>query len=329
MYYALVVVRLTPAVAVVGSVLGMLAAGCLPGDERPAPASVELAVEAAETSSAGFVSDDGWQIDLDRLLAALGTVRLEGETCNAYNDAWYSRVFDFARPLDEPTKVALVHGIGDCRLEFRLRSPQDDSILGEGVSEAEVDVMRVESDDAWIDEPQRVSVLVRGSATKDGRTLGFDWSFRKRYDIADCMAPEGGGRSPSDLDLQSDAALERTAEVEASALFRVPAPLPPGHDEDEVLTEDPAAGVPTRFEMFANADSGENGDGDGRVTLEELMHIDANTGETFPTGAGHLGPPDGQAPQGVRPLADVLYDRMVPAIVRLEGSPCLAEVDDD
>ena len=321
-------VRLAAAV-LVGSALAPFCAGCLPGDDRPVPASVELAVEANATSSAGFVTDDDWHVDFTLLLAALGTVRLEGESCNAYNEAFYSRVFDFAQPLDEPTKVALVHGIGDCRLEFRLRAPQDDSIVEEGVAAAEVDAMRVEAYDAWVDEPRRVSVVVRGSATKDGRTVGFDWSFRKRYDIADCAAPEGGGRSPSYLELQSDAVVERTAEVEASALFRVPAPLPPGHDEDQVLAEDPAAGVPTRFEMFANADTASNGDGDGVVVLEELLFIDADTGETIPS-VGELGPADGGTPTPPpRRLADVLYDRMVPAIVRLDGSPCLAEVDDD
>ena len=325
-YYA-VPVRRGTATSFAGLLLVSAGGGCLPDDTRPEPASLELAVRSADTSSEGFVTDDGWQIELDELLAAIGTVRIEGGGCNPYNTAWYTRVFDFARPLDEPSKLALLYGVGDCSLRFRLRSPQDDSILSAGVSQAAVDAMRVEEADLWSPSGERVTLRVRGRARKDDREMSFAWDFRARYDVRTCYDADGG-RTPTEVDLQSGAALERIVDIDATALFRIPRSLPVQGENEDPYPTDPAAGVPVRFDMFARADGGLTyhgtlGPEDGEITLAELWSLDADTGEPI-DGEWHPGDA-GDAP---RSLGTALYLQMAPAIVRLEGGPCFSTIDD-
>ena len=227
--------------------------GCLPGDTRPTPGRVYVTTEAAPTNVDGVATDDGWQIDFERLLVGLGNVDLEGASCNKYSEARYSRLFDFTIEA-EPQKVGLAYGLGDCRLEIGIRPPSDDAAHGVGITSADVETMRREVLDPWVDEPERTSVYVVGTASRDGEQKRFEWSFRERYNMENCQ-PGENGELGSDLDIAGDDDLQMTVILHGEELFRA----------------SDAADAPLRFDELAAADA----DLDGEVTLVELDELDA------------------------------------------------------
>src|SRR5215212_2206494 len=173
--------RRAPALAASLAALSLPSTGCLPSDNRPLPGSVEVMVQGTDELLHPLSTSDGWTIQVDRLLVGLGTVELHGEECNIYGQAHYSRLFDVAQPLPADQKLALVHGLGECSLEFRMRAPQNDALLGPGVVTGDVEAMRIEVLEDGIDEPQRTSVWATGQATRaDGTSKRFDWMFRRR-----------------------------------------------------------------------------------------------------------------------------------------------------
>jgi len=207
----------------------------------------------------------------------------------------FDRLFDFAQPMDGPQKVALVYGLGDCHLGYELSPPEDDALLGSGATGADLEQMRAEQDDAWIDEPERTSVHARGSASRGGVTKRFEWVFRMEYDVEKCEpGPDGGG---SALDIDGGEALEMTIVVDPAELFR------DGSDLD----------APLRFDALAASDA----DGDDRITLEELDDVAAPVSTDAETGT-----------ESTDSLANLLYDTLVPRVARPAGSgECEVELD--
>jgi hypothetical protein len=286
-----------PLIALLLASLG--AAGCLPDDNRPTPGSVQVNVEGSEELLEPVASADGWTITVERLLVGLGTVELHGTGCTIYDQAYYSRLFDFAVPLPPPHKLALVYGLGDCTLEFRMRAPHPNAVLGPGVQQADIDAMRIELYTDYDDEPQRASVWVRGRATREDVEKQFEWEFRRRYNFKECP-PGPEGQPGSALPIAAGDALEQTVVVDGSELFRV------GTAEDEQL----------EFEPFSLADA----DGDGEITLDELAEASAPAVMPAAEGAADL--------QGMT-LAEHLYDNLVPQMVSLAGAgKCNVELDD-
>jgi hypothetical protein len=276
--------------------------GCLPGDTRPEPGSVYVTTTASPAATAGLATPDGWSISFERLLVGLGSVQLEGDGCNPYGEARYTRLFDFARSMDAPQKVGLVYGLGECELELRLRAPQEDGLLGPGVTKADLDFMRVEADDAWVDESEDISVYVLGQATRGALTKRFEWKFRDRYDIEEC-SPGPDGALGTSLDIAGGQAFEMTIVVDPTELFRESAP-----PEGEAVA--PAA--PLRFDALADADA----NGDDAITLEELDEVPTPAWEGY----------EGSAEPSI---ADLIYQRLVGQTTKPAGSgPCKAERDD-
>ena len=284
-----------------------LGAGCLPPDTRPTPGSVYVSAEPSEAVAHGFTTADGWDIVFDRLLVGLGDVSLDGDGCNSYSETHYDRLYDFAAGGQQ--KVGLVYGLGACELRFRMRSPSSDAVLGEGVSQSDVDSMRTEVGDVYVPEG-RTTLYVRGHASRKTITKHFEWSFRHGYTLKNCPA-EGDAGQASAIQIQGGDELAKQIVVRGEELLR------PSADDD----------APLRFDLLAEADA----DGDQAITLDELAKVPApppeetDAGADAGTNAWDASAPDG----GALSLADVVYEALVPRIARLENSgACEAEARD-
>lgn len=251
----------------------------------------------------GFKTSDGWSVTFERAIASLGSIDFDLDTCIEYGEAHYRRVIDYA--VADRERLAIIHGLGECGVEFRIDSPSDDSLLGAGVSEADLALMRTEASDPYA-EDARVSLWVRGRATKAGVTKSFDWKFRHGYELNHCQNP-GGGRFVSEVDLQSGQTLAWTIEVRVEEVFRV-------------ATDDRA---PIELDALAAADA----DDDGKITFEELAVAPAPVSE-FPSA-----PPepdhDDEPVELDGTYGSLIYEALFPRVVRLMGGgPCAAELRD-
>jgi hypothetical protein len=278
-----------------------LVAGCLPDDTRPPPGSVLVTLAATEELLEPLPTADGWTIALERLVIGLGTVELHGEDCTPYAQAHYSRLFDFTEPVAPDQRLGLVYGLGTCSLEFRVRAPHTDALLGPGVGRADIEAMRIEVLEDGNAEPQRTSVWAVGEATRaDGTSKRFDWMFRRRYNIKEC-APGPEGQPGSSLEIHGGETFEHTVVIDGAQLFR------PGAASDSPLVFDP----------FAAADAND----DGAITLAELSEV------TIPIDPEVI--PEGGTSQLLgRTVADLLYEVQLPRLAGLEGAGiCNAEID--
>jgi hypothetical protein len=288
-----VLARLTAAIAGLAALAG---SGCLPDDTRPTPGQVDVHVAPTDWS---IDTDDGWHIELTKVLIGIGALELEGTDCVHYNQTRYTRLFELtlAQPHQQP--VGLAYGLGECDLGFDLRTPESNSLLGDEATEEDITEMRVAADDAWVSEPEPTSVYVRGDASSGGTSKRFEWRFRKQYEIKQCSdGPDGGAGTSMTID--SDDRISRSLTVWMTSLFR------DGEQGEAPLT----------FAEMAAADTNL----DDRITLEELETVPAPTG-------GEGGAPGGPEPESPS-LADRLYDERVPGMVRPSGSgPCEVEID--
>jgi len=289
--------------------LASLATACLPGDTRPEPASVYVTVEPSERVALGIETDDGWRITFDRLVLAVGNIDFEEDdaACNPYAEAHYDRLFDFAVTGRE--KVGTAYGLGTCRIEFRLRSPSFDALLGPGATARDVAFMRIRGTDRFSGDEQ-ASVLTIGAAVRGDVAKRFDWVFRRSYEITSCETEAGGFATT--LELAEGAAGELRLEVRGEELFRS-------------LADDRAQ---LRFQPLADADA----DADGLVTLDELSKA-----PRVPVGSGGLGPGNGSTGEGsgAAPEAPadpsgsleyLIYEELLPRLLRVRGAgPCETE----
>jgi len=261
--------------------LGLLV-GCLPPDTRPPPAEVLVDLRAASTTLDGVTTADGWRVRFDRVLVTVGSAGLRGDACDEYSGSGYTRVLDGR--LAKSQKVGLMYGLGTCKFQFRARNPETDSLLGEGITETDRNVLRIPGTDPF-ETDKGTTYFVRGSAEKAGVRKTFEWSFRRpRLAYDDCKTDAAA--SP-EFTLSEDGARTIELEVHAEALFL---------DGLDLGT------AQLRFEPFAAAD-----DGDGAITLDELSKrslVDA--GITLV-----------DAPAGWKTLADLLYQGSFPKIVRV------------
>jgi hypothetical protein len=280
---------------------------CLPGDTRPTPGRLLVSAEPASTTMQSISTADGWTITLDRFLVGMGGGELEGEECNDYAEARYSRLFNFLVP--ETQKVCELYGLGDCNLEVRLRSPGEDAILQKGVTAADLEFML--QSDLNIPLPPEVlafggfgtTVFLRGQATRAGETKRFEWKFPSRLSLSDCGF-ETDTTYASDLTLKGGDDVNWVVAIHAEEIFRE-------------LPEDAA---PLRFDQLAAADA--NADGD--VTMQELFKAPAPMIEM-----------DDEIPElddaeifGRGMMAGYLSQTTMARIVYLDGRPCKEPKDD-
>lgn len=286
--------------------LGLVGSGCLPGDERPEPGSLFVTAGPNQATANGFATPDGWDVTFDRFVTAVGHVRLSKSSCNPYGEPHYTWLFDFTEA--EREKVALIYALGDCGLEFDFRPPDYDSPLGAGATAADKTFMRVPASDAFGTD-QRIAVIARGSAERGGVTKRFDWHFRHRYEIKECPSASGDG-FVSDVTLEGGDELTLHIIVRAEELFRQAA-------IDE---------APLHFDRFAEADA----DGDGAITLDELIEVDAPLDNGLGgTGGADAGAPDGGSAAATLSLAELVYLHLLGRIMLLEGGgTCAAEHED-
>lgn len=295
-----------------GVVLSMTA--CLPGDLRPEPGSVLVTGEPSPATANGFVTDDGWQVAFDRLLIGLGNVDLGGApdggerdseaTCNGYSETNYEWLVDFGAA--ERTKVGLVYGLGTCSVDFSLRSPSDDTVLGIGATEGDAARMGTIASDEFA-EDAGVALEVQGSASKDGVALRFDWAFRRSYQLSECRTAEGE---------------ELVSVVELTAAEQVTLPLQVrGEELFRRAASDRAA---LQFGLFAAADL----DGDGSVTMIELAEVEAppEAAVVETPVASEEGDDEDEPIEPPETMADLVYGFLMARVVRVSGGgACVAE----
>jgi len=306
--------------------VGLLALGCLPGDERPEPGELFVAAEPSAATKDGFTTSDGWTIVFDRVLMTVGHVFLEedsnseftgssGPPCNMYTRGGYNRLFDF--PAIDREKVAVVFGLGTCAVSFGLFPPSEDTLLGPGVRSVDVTYMQERS--ASDDYDDAVIAIVRGRSTDGQVEKRFNWSFAGAHSARECLTTGslggGSGDEPpgvvSIVELHGGQSSSLTLEARAEELFRV-AP----HDDE-----------PLHFDRFAEADA----DSDGVITLDELDEVDAPTptiegagiaGGTGTGGSSTIAPPNDSEIS----LLDLVKYGLVPKMVRIKGGgPCLTD----
>lgn len=290
----------------------LLASSCLPADTRPSPGSVYVTAAPSDETRNGFTTEDGWQITFDRFVTSVGSIDLDSdpnsdediETCSAYSEARYDRVFDFTA-VDHPQKVGLVYGRGLCSVEYRFRAPSDDSLIGTGATAEDVQRMRLQQADAYTeDEEARVSLIVVATATSGEETKRLQWTFRHQYELDRCVEPSSKDEYVSVHELADQKEVELTIQIRAQELFRT--------DNDDA--------APTQFGVYADADA----DADGNVTMGELDEADVPFGrwEEDEQDEGF----DDEPREAPETLLEALYVWLLPRVSRIEGGgPCRAE----
>lgn len=294
-------------VPIVAAATALLCSTCLPDDDRPVPGSVLITAEPNRAISAGFETADGWSISFDRFVTALGGVDLDSDpdgrddSCNAYSDARYDWLFDFTVASRE--KVGIVYGLGTCSVEFRLRSPSDDTVLGAGVDSSDADFMRTLGPDLYA-PAQRIALFARGEARRGDVTKRFEWSFRNGFEYDRCPTADGD-------DYVSVFSLEGGDAISLGLLVR----------GDELFRSAPVDDAPLAFDRYAAADLDDN----DLIDLQELAQAEAPPSDDWfdaiePTeGAPILGPPVS--------MADLLYLWLLPRVIRMEnGGACSVEL---
>lgn len=286
---------------------------CLPADTRPAPARIDVSVSGSPLVTSGIASDamtDGWSVSFDRVLVSLGNASVDGDACTNYSEADYRRIFDAS--IVQPKKLATLYGLGTCGFVFREINPSLDSVLSDGVSNAEMTTMITPGHDQYTDAAKQgdtgITVWFRGNAQKAGVTKTFDWSYRlRRVFVRDCVASHGA--SPLRLSLQGGDTLALDIELHPEVLF---------HDRLDPIT------AQLRFQPFADADD-EFGNKDGAVTLDELGNM---TLENAGVSVADI-TIDDAAVSNITTFEDFVYLGLFPQIARLAGTAaCTIEVKD-
>lgn len=294
-----------------GSMLtgAVLFSGCLPGDIRPEPGRVYVTAEASAATTEGFSTDDNWTIRFERLLVGIGNVSLEGQDCNEYSGSGYDRLFEFT--LSGAQKLGEAYGLGACDIEFRLRSPSDESLLQKGVSAGDHEFMR-ELTLEGVEIPEnlpfngrlpRTGVYARGTATRGGVVKRFDWKFIVgRYELSNCENAVDGSKT-------SLVNLKAAEDLRLAVTF---------HGED-LFRDGIAPGDLHRFDRLAAADA----DMDGNITLVELSAVPAPEVE----GEVPIDDDDDLIPR-LPGWAGFMTEQLLPRMAYLDGSRCRLRPDE-
>ncbi len=234
------------------------ATACLPVDDRPPPGI--LTVTLTSDDSLGperkpFDTDDGWTVSFDSFVMSVGYTRLGlSDACSDYAGSLFGPGRGYNRLIQlnaaEEQRVSAVRLIGTCSLQFWNREPEDDSVLGEGVTEKLRDRLRKKKDDPFTKD-LGTTLYVKGHAVRGEKRKTFTWSFRQAIRHRSCQVTTESGVERG-VQLESDETREYDLHVLGKLLFLAS----PSSTE-------------LAFEPFASADD-EYGNADGRVTLTEL-----------------------------------------------------------
>jgi hypothetical protein len=287
--------RLALAACAIGAAIG-IAVACVPADTRPAPGVLSYTVSPSDAVMHGTTTSDGWSISFARVLLVIGNAGL-GDQCTIYGEANYDRILDVTH--DGGQHLGILHGIGQCDVDYRIEAPTEDAILGEGVTDDDKTRLRTPGGDAYV-PLGGVSIEMSGTATRGGVQKRFAYSFRPRVRYQKCaLDPEAG--LPA-VDLQTGSDLVYDVRIEAEAILR----------------DDIDASAPLRFDAFANADT----DGDGLITLDELRAVPIDVvrdGGAFEAGTYEVD--EAGVLQRGRPIlienfGDYVYRLLLPTIAR-------------
>ncbi|MCK6536511.1 MAG: hypothetical protein L6Q84_26365 [Polyangiaceae bacterium] len=276
--------------------LGLVALGlcsaCLPAETRPPPGELTLTATADPAVLAPIATADGWSVSFDRILMSIGFLTLgKSDDCDSYAGANYGRLLDFGR--SEPQRVGAVYAIGRCDVGFALAEPPPNTVLGAGVSAADLSFMREKGSDKYASD-RAISFFVAGTAARSGKTKTFHFALRRALVYEECRAPDG--QAPT-VALGSDESVAFDLRVRAQALLQ--------DDLDDQVAK-------LAFDPFARADD-EAGDRDGEVTLDELGKLPL----------GELGKASGAWATDTskwKSFRDYLYLGLAPTVLRFEGT---------
>lgn len=279
--------------------LAALSPACLPKDTRPPPSSVLFTAspsDALASQSTQTATEDGWQISFRRALITLGRASLDGDGCNAYSEARYSRVLSLiGAPAEE--KISESFALGHCDFGFSVINAESDSLLGSGATADDVSFLRTLGNDKYAGS-SGISFYVEGEATRGDQHETFAWKFRGRMRSSEC-AQTLDGVPVRGLDLAQDGATSVDVRVAPELLF-----------SDNL----DAGKAKLRFDAIAAADT-LTGDNDGEVTLDELGQVpfaDVTSADSYAPGE----------PGGLTftTLEDFVYLGVAPTVVRYRGS---------
>lgn len=281
------------ALTVFAAVAAPWVSGCLPQDTRPPPGELLVTATSDDALAQGFISDDGWSVGFDRVLIAVGHASVEGDECIGYSDPDYGRLLEMTRTGSQ--KVSVAFALGQCEFDWELSTPNEDAVLGAGVTEADRTLMRTPGDDAYA-KNSGLSIYLDGAGTKNGVTKRFAWSYRHRIDSATCKATvDGVVREGVKLTENGSTTVDLT--VGGATPFR------------SRYLDGPSA---TAFEPFANADVND----DGIISLEELGAVELSGLSGFDDGS-----------EKWETLADFLYLGQFRKFIRYRGNgTCEQEV---
>lgn len=243
---------------VVAIVIGLFggATSCLPSDTRPAPGSLTLVVTSDDQHA--LETTDGWSIAIDRLLIGIGNASLRTgignaslRRCTPYSDTFYGRLLDGRLSTDQ--KLSVIYGLGQCYFDFSTLFPHSDTLLGEGVSEADREMMRGPTERPTGPPGRGFAVALAATATRGTVVKRMHWMFGQTTPYFNCAWTTSASRS--DLDLQSDQHI---------TLHIVPRP-------EALFYDDIGVNAALRFDLFADADTA--GNADDEITLDELGAI--------------------------------------------------------
>jgi hypothetical protein len=234
---------------------------------------------------------DGWSVAVDRLLLGIGHASLAfSRNCIRYSDSGYMRLLDARLPKEQ--KLSLLHGFGQCYVEFFVRPPDPDTLLGEGVSEMDKTSMMGTQDRPSAPPLGSIAIDFAATATRGGETKQLRWGFRHTIPYFKC-ASTAGGVPPQPIELRSDEDLTFHAIIRAAAFFG---------DDNSATTAMP------RFDPIAAADT-TFGNDDGDITLDELGEVSIDVArQSGAYGTGHLG-------TRPRSLEDYMYLVLLPQLV--------------
>ena len=233
------------------------AVSCLPVDTRTPPGSLFLTLVSDNEPS--VTTADGWSISVDRLLLGIGEASL-GESCTPYSDDNYDRLLDGLLPTAQ--KVGIVYGLGQCDFLFVIRAPSHNTVLGEGVTEADKTLMGTWDDRGSHRPMNNIAVYFAATATREGETKHVHWMIDQPTSYLECARQTEAGSQLMRLESNENITLQ--IGIRGVELF--------GNDES------PTAEL--RFDPFVYADD-EFGDGDGNVTLHEMGLVEINRLQGF------------------------------------------------
>jgi hypothetical protein len=247
-------------------VVVLVLTGCLPESNQPVPGSVRVTLESDEALTEGFTTADGWRIEYDEALLAIGFVRLwsdlersDGLRCYASHEysTEYARVIDMRRPGEQ--LIATPHGLGPCEIGLQIWGGSDTTLPGAGLDQSDVDELRRSQGP--------VSMILAGHASRGGVEKRFEWPIHDAFDFERCVS----------IMLERGAPTTVTFQLAGAALFRAHSDAEPSFDE------------------LAAADT----DDDGSITLDEIV-MSGLRHRVFERSAAILVPPDPQCE--ARPL---------------------------